>query len=345
MAPGNQRTDHMPMAEFRRRANERAFAGWTHTMPAQVVAITPVFDPDFNVFAAKVAHELRFYIVYRSDGGHFARGLVRSTTELEKIHAELKRAGYPAGQKVTIAAALYRRVHAEPTSRWMMSIRFGRVAIDVQEAERVTASAQVTANSDAYLGSRLLDITDKVALEPSWTGDRKKRLGDWAALARKLGYPKYLDLWYYNRALVARYIQIQYVNERKAMSGGKPPPFDGRYGVEEWRIYPFRYAFNDCKKRQGSFDDCYQPVANQLALAEREIFAQIDEVYKAAVKTAGALGQDLYDPGTYTNSPDTVYGTLAPFLRDFAKRLRDPDTVYGAFTKYSQVKPGFWEQF
>ncbi len=339
----SQRTDYMPIEEFRRRANEHELGGWTPILPKPVVLLTPTFDLDFDRFAANVAYELRHYIVYRSDGGYFARGLVRATQELQGLHAELKGEGYPPGQKITIAAALYRRSHREPTSRWMMSIKFARVSITADEAMAITASPQVTLQSERNLAERILDFAAQAANEPSWAGDRKKRLGDWVDLARKIGFPGFLDLWYYDRGLVALYVQVQFENERGEMTGHRDPPFDGHYRGMDWRVYPFRMAMAECKKKT-SVDDCYAHVANQLAQAERDIFSQIDDIYRTLAKSGPAQSLDPR-PGSITGSPERRFRSLAPFLKDLKKRLYDPNTLYGAFTKYSQTQPGFWDRY
>jgi hypothetical protein len=324
-----QRTDYMSIEEFRRRANEQIRAGWTPILPKQVVLVTPKFDIDFDKFAANVAYELRHYIVYRTDGGKFARGLVRATGQLTAIHGELRKRNYPVGQKITLAAALYRRSHPEPTGRWMMSVQFALVNISPDEAEKVTASPAVTAQSDRNLAEKVLNWAAQAAKEPRWAGDRKKRIGDWAELARKVGYPKFLDLWHYNRDLVALFVQYQFRGKRKAMTGGKPPPYDGTYRGIPWRVYPFKLIMDECKKR----DNCYAHVANQLALSERNILAMISEVHKAATELANLREQDI-GISSWTGSLEAKFGDLAPFLRDLKKQLYDVRSLMGAFTKH-----------
>ncbi|WP_163612537.1 hypothetical protein, partial [Klebsiella pneumoniae] len=72
-------TDYMPPAEFARRALEQTRLGFKPI--GQTLTIVATYDSDFDQFAAKVAHELRHYVVYRSDGGVFARGLVRASQD------------------------------------------------------------------------------------------------------------------------------------------------------------------------------------------------------------------------------------------------------------------------
>jgi hypothetical protein len=340
---GTPRTDYMSIEEFRKRANERLAAGWTPILPKQVVAITPTFNGDFDKFAASVAYEIRHYVVYRSDGGNFARGLVRATGELAIIHEELKAQKYPDGTKITLAAALYRRSHAEPTSRWMMSIKFGRIAIRPDESEKVTASEDITRESDRNLAERIFNWMDQAGNEPSWTGDGKKRIGDWAKLARSMGYPKFLELWHYNRAMVALFVQVQNFTKHRAMTGGKSPPYSGSYLSIPWRVYPFKAIMAECKKRT-NIDECYPVVANQLMVSERDLLAMIDDVYKATTKLGVAFGQDTR-PDSWTGSPDAKYGPLAAFLKDLKKQLNDVQTLMGTYTKYTQSKPGMWDSF
>src|SRR5690242_5006378 len=89
MAPP-ERTDFMPLEEFRRRMRMHRAQGWQPVLPHQEIIINPAFSGSFEKFAWSGAHELRHYIVYRSDGGVFARGLVRSTGDLQKIHKDLR---------------------------------------------------------------------------------------------------------------------------------------------------------------------------------------------------------------------------------------------------------------
>lgn len=342
-AQGPPRTDYTSMEEFKKRAKEQIRAGWTPILPKQVLAITPKFDNNFDTFAANVAYELRHYIVYRSDGGKFARGIVRATGELAIIHKELLQQKYPSGQKITIAAALYRRAHAVSKNRWMMSIKFGRVRIAPDASEKITASPEVTAQADKNLAEKILEWAEQAGNEPKWSGDRKKRIADWAALARQMGYPQFLELWHYNRDLVVPFVQYQNTNKRKAMTGGRLPPYDGTYMGMPWRVYPFKLIMAACKKKADS-NTCYTHVANQLALSERTILSMINDVHKATAKLGPV---NSMDPrlGSVTGSPEARYGNLAPFLRDLKQQLNDFRSLMGTFTKYTQAKPGFWDTF
>jgi len=332
----------MSIEEFRRRANMQIEGGWSH-IPGEVFVIYPEFDLDFDKFAASVAYQLRHQIVYRSDGGVFARGLVRATGDLAILHKEMRDAKIPVNQKVSMAAAMYRRKHSDPTSRYMMSVRFGRVAITEHESIEVNASAQVTAQSDANLGGRILDWAEQAGSEPSWDSERKKRIADWAKIARLLGYPRYLELWHYNRSIVAKFVQVQFENQREQMTGGRPAPYDGSWGTENWRVYPFKLIMAECK-RKTNVDDCYAHAANQLKQSEGNVLAMINDVYKAMIKYGSAHSQD-FRPGSVPGSADAKYRDLAPFLNDLKKQLNDINSLMQTYTQYTQYQPGVFDGY
>jgi hypothetical protein len=341
MAP-QDRTDFMPLEEFRRRMRMHIAEGWQPILPRQEIIVNPAFSASFEKFAWSAAHELRHYIVYRSDGGVFARGLVRSTGDLQKIHKDLRDLGINEGAKVRLAAALYRRKHAEPTKRYMMAVQFAHIPI-TGDAEVVEASPAVIQQSEENLANRVLDWAEQAGEEPKWSGDRKKRVADWAAVARRLGYPKFLELWHYNRGLVALYVQVQFEHKRKEMTAGKPPPFDGSWGAIPWRVYPFKLIMAECK-RKANVDDCYAHTANQLKQSEQDILAMIDDVYKAMIKYQSAHSQD-FRGGSVTGSAKAKYRDLAPFLEDLKKQLNDINTLMQTYTKNKQYDPGLFASF
>ena len=85
---------------------------------------TVKFSSNFDVFAANVAFKLRSLIIYRTDGGRYARGLVRAPGDLQKIHAALLRKSTSDGDPITLVARVYRRQDPVPSNRFVLSIRF-----------------------------------------------------------------------------------------------------------------------------------------------------------------------------------------------------------------------------
>ena len=50
--------------------------------------ITIRFSRDYDTFVAQTAYALRHYMVYRTDGGNFARGLIRTSQHLAALHLQ-----------------------------------------------------------------------------------------------------------------------------------------------------------------------------------------------------------------------------------------------------------------
>jgi hypothetical protein len=240
MADGSQRTDYMAMEEFKKRAMEHMARGDQPLGETRMLVVK--FDSDFNRFAANVAYELRHLVVYRTDGGHFARGLVRQTGQLANFHRELLENSIANGTRVSVAARLYRRANPDPTLRWMMSVQFGRLVI-ATEGEQIYASPAVAEQSGKNLAELVLQHAAIVVENPHWSGDRQKRLRDWIKLAQQVGYPGFLDLWYYNRVAVFEYVNWDTTEgRRKAMTTRTAGnlPFDGTTGGMNdapWRNY------------------------------------------------------------------------------------------------------------
>src|SRR5208282_1764915 len=101
-------TNYMPEEEFvmRREAAKRRGDIWMHTSGDLLVP----FDSDFDKFAANVAYAIRGLVVYRSDGGVFARGLVRASGHLKMYHdAQMAVTPPTNGTKIRLVAIFYRR--------------------------------------------------------------------------------------------------------------------------------------------------------------------------------------------------------------------------------------------
>src|SRR5262249_30383889 len=142
------RVDYMPSEEFKRREGEYNRLG-IHPVDHTFHLLVP-FDSSYDQFVGNIAHELRHYIVYRSDGGLFARRLVRAADEMKDIHQRFLQAGSlrPNGSKVRLDAQLFRRDRADPSQRWAMYIVFETPDVIDGEAIDITASPEVTGKSE-----------------------------------------------------------------------------------------------------------------------------------------------------------------------------------------------------
>ena len=334
----------MDMAEFKRRAREQQALGYKAI--GETVDLPVAFDPAFDSYAANAAHGLRHLVVYRSDGGHFARGLVRQSGDLAKIHKHLADAGIAKGSKILLAARLYRRVHPVPNMNWMMSVRFAIQSMDM-ETERIEASPQVTAQSDKNFGEYLLHHIRLVVEDPRWSGDRQVRLREWVSIAERLGYPKYLELWYYNRVATFEYVNWNTTDpRRKSMTSatGGNLPFDGTTGgmsygssfsappSTPWRNYPFKTIFEKSKHRK-DVNDYHGLINHELIFAEDEVLRSISEITKQIKRVSAAGGLDF---SSNSGRPSDNLGALASkFLQDFGKRLKDNDSLYATYLKPS----------
>jgi len=358
MGGGSQRIDYLPTDEFKKRAREHIARGDKALGETRILVVA--FDTNFDRFAANVAYELRHLIVYRSDGGHFARGLVRQTGQLEGFHRLLVQQSVVNGTKVSLAARLYRRASPDPGLRWMMSIQFGQPTIefDRDEGGHIEASPTVTLQSEKNFADLVLQHAAIVVENPHWSGDRQKRLRDWIKLAEQAGYPAFLDLWYYNRVAVFEYVNWDTTDlRRKAMTTktGGGLPFDGTTGGMSggrtfsappntpWRERPFRNAIAKCKG-QHNIDDCHGLIGAELKFAESEIFESISEMNKQIKRTSFASGLDPDQESTGAAS-DSLGPVATKFYKDVGARLHDAKSLYATYMRYTQSKGGWADRY
>lgn len=331
---GPTRTDHMPLEEFQRRARAEKRAG-IRAGVKEPFKLAVVFDPDFDIFAASVAAELRRRITYRSDGGVFARGLVRATLQLKAIHTRFRTTPVPKGQRVRIDARLYRRDDSDPTKRYAMAVQFANPGhFDQDEGEIVTPRPDVSADLERKYAFDLLDVITDLTQSSwwnppnGWGKDQVKHIRDWVHLAHRVGYPAFKNLWYYNANAVGRYVQVQTSEPtRKDMtmaSGGKTP-FSGNTGSpmpEEWRIFPFQELLTVCKPHANKLEECRNTIGRHLWETEGRIDTSMGKINLSkdqhAQLTSGALGGSLKDS----------YPRLDEFFKHMADLANSPLTLY-----------------
>jgi hypothetical protein len=230
----------MPAEEFRKRRLEARRRGDKYMRSSGVFLVN--FDSNFDVFAANVAYELRYLMTYRSDGGNFARGVVRASGDLQAIHTAYTGSanGPPAnGTKIRLNAIFYRRQDVAPTNRWMMSIRFNAPDFEwANDADEITASQEVTQQSQENGMKAVLHCANLLAAD--FTGQQGDQIRKMLAIADRVGYRRNWDLWYYNRAALSEYMDFLTAEPRRVAMAGQNR-FEGYvYPHGEWKIYPFR---------------------------------------------------------------------------------------------------------
>lgn len=356
---GDVRTDYMPLDEFRHRAIQAIRRG-DQSLPAKVIDIKVRFTESFDAFVHDVAYALRHEVVYRSDGGHFARGFVRASGDLAEVHALLRKNEARPGEEVRLTALFFRRNHLDPTKRWAMSVRFlpRTITVDPDEEGIISARPEVMADLEKSLAQKMLDgvsaAVDSSAWNPPnhWGSDRVKRIRDWIHLAYRVGYPAYLNLWYYDRRAAWWYCRWNTTDsERARMSagtGGKLP-FDGSTGGVSgpWRHYPFKDAIAAC--RGADPDDCVAKAGDIMRNAESDIFDTISDLNQEVQRLAPVT--NLSDPKTMLHPISSMKGatadatgpTVSAFLKHFKSLLTNQMTLYAPYMRYEQSYMTFWQ--
>ena len=321
------------------------------------------FDTDFDKFGANVAFALRGMVVYRTDGGKFARGLVRASGDLLNIYRDLKDAKLRTGDAVRLVARVFRRVNPLPGNHWVMSIQFAHVAEDMisdDTGDNIIASEDVSRKANQnFMEAALPHAAAVFSDKQRFPGERGDRIRKWLDLAQRLGWPHNFDMWYYARPAVNTYIKWETAqpdeennpnSKRRRMTAttsGKMP-FDGNTGSPtqiDWRIFPFRNALNMCKGRD---PDCLaSAVVNELIHDEDEILRTYAEIDKEIGRVSSLPSFDPYGgnynpfkKGVLTSNYASSLGPLAfAFLNHFYSLGKDENTLYSVF----KPKDSFWK--
>lgn len=292
MLPPNAATAHTDRETFRKRARQAHKRGDKYM--GKIEDIRVKFHPKFDQFAAAVAYAIRHKVVYRSDGGKFARGLVRASGDLQKIHAEYVNASTVAGATIRLKAKFWRRKDEKTLNRWVMSIRFSapdwygeEKGDEIIADEEVSKSAKAR-NLDNFIDRGLILCNDI----PGKTGQRIKKFLEFAD---KLKYPHNINLWYYTE-----YAALHYVNwrtddkTRRRMTkdtGGKMP-FDGHTGsgyTGMWRAYPLQIP---AKNYSADWPDSRViTVLKAINYNATKAYAEIEKLLDAAAAGAGSVGK------------------------------------------------------
>jgi hypothetical protein len=317
------RTDHTPLSILQQRdqaAMERRdqYVGTTST-------ITVKFAPTFEEFAANVAHKLSHWVVYRTDGGRFARALVRKSGSLEKLYHYWHDQKIPTNSSVKLVATLYRRQDPLANNRWVMEIFFekpGAETIDFGDSEGDIVI--VTRNRFQALQTTTMDKIISVAVSFSYQnffkpGEEFKRIRKMADIAERIGSRKAWDLWYYNYNPMRVYIFHSTDSQKKEMTRATNGaiPFDGRcaYTTSHWRTYPFR----EMAQRHG-----LRKVVEMTNAVAKDLLAYDQRMLKGINKISADLSKIRLGGGS-------IYKSAWPFVEHLQTLLNSPDHLYYAY--------------
>jgi hypothetical protein len=145
------------------------------------------------------------------------------------------------------------------------------------------------------------------------TGERIRKM---IGIANRLGYPKNLQLWYYNPKLMWEYFNWRTDNKRRAVmtSGTRGKmPFDGYAHPEQWRNYPFQ----DMASRYGVADmtSCTPEIKNYLIVMHDQIETSFTNIQQQ---------MDIAQSGVHKGAPEM-------FLKHLHDLRASPDHLYSAF--------------
>lgn len=323
--PNQKHTEFTPMQVLHRRAQSARKRGDRYVQSLHDIKVK--FDQNFDQFAASVAYELRHKIVYRTDGGNFARGLVRQTGDLKLLHDVYLTTNTPAGSVIRLNVIFVRRQDPVPPNRWTMSLRF--IAPDwVEEEEEVIVADQTrVTNARCTALERIHVCMESVAKNlPGLFGERVRRM---IAIADQVDCPKSLDLWYYNRAAAIEFFTWRTSDDRRnemmATTKGKLP-FDGYIHPHgEWRIYPFRDLVQ--KFAHKSLDDCGPEMQIVLEFHHTQIANTFHDINRELNKADPLLAE----LNKFYKGASSMYGLGEPFLEHLKKLQDTKDHLYSAF--------------
>ncbi|CDI02849.1 hypothetical protein BN873_350105 [Candidatus Competibacter denitrificans Run_A_D11] len=317
------RTDHTPLSVLKKRDNaamERRdqYVGSTST-------ITVKYALAFDDFAANVAHKLRHWIVYRTDGGRFARALVRKSGSLEKLHRYWNENKVPPGSSVKLVATLYRRQDPLAANRWMMEMFFEKpsadeINFDESDGEIVIVRRNRVKELQMTAMSKIIRVAVSFSYQNSVKpGEEFNRILKMAGIAERLGSHKAWDLWYYNYNPMRVYIFNSTNSQKKEMTKATngAMPFDGRcaYTSSHWRTYPFR----EMAQKHGLKDlvEMTNGVTKDVLMYDQRMLTGINKISADLSKIRSGGG--------------TLYKSAWPFVEHLQKLLESPDHLYYAY--------------
>jgi hypothetical protein len=234
------------------------------------------YSREWNQFVKNVAHSIRMHVVYRSDGGKFARELVAHwKTRLKAIHSDIKTLNETSeGEVILLWVELYRRKDPSPGNQWVLAAWFepANYSADFDKGE----SSNVPSADERF--ERFLN--DAVIALPLIGGRQGRKIRRYIEYATRVGRAKTLKLWIYSPWAVQQYREASEKEREKMFAeGGGNLPLDGEisHGGGPWRKYPLKEALEAHLARgetwtRATMVEYLQDIDNELEKSLGQIF-------------------------------------------------------------------------
>jgi hypothetical protein len=240
------RTDATPDRVIRKRIREARRRGEQNIL-VQQLDFYVAFSPDFDLFSARVAHALRRHLFYRTDGGRFARGLVRQPeSRLREVHKYFADLPTRENHRAALVTRLIRRKGPKPGDRWVLQIEF---AVPVHDHTFEDSGSDVDTNRFKEMEKHFFDRARNIITNSNDIPKKRKRILAYLDLADGLDWPHFLELWHYTPAAVRAFSDAsEEEREKMVAAGGGKFPLDGKLPGQrskelKWRTKPFEYIF------------------------------------------------------------------------------------------------------
>lgn len=265
------------------------------------------FRKNFNEFANDVAYLLRHKMIYRSDGGRRARGIVRANGKLKLIHNAYLRLEYIEGQHIFLRIILVRIKDKIPPNRWMVGVDFKSelfqkdLVFEKDKVEGTPCHFLETLFALANFGAQTFSEKDRA------------RINLLIRFAENIGCHKCYNLWYYNR----------YTNPntsdkiRKQMSEHTNArlPLDGTSRCSphyRWRVYPFKDIANASRISLNAGGNVSLGVAQDFRRHWNEIDQSLGDLYRNIGRGSGAVSAQKLFPWSASDAQKKVFGLAVP---------------------------------
>jgi len=254
----DRRNDYMSRKKLEKRLLE-AKRGGSRVYRQLII---PIPHPrTLDAFVREVAHAIREYVVYRTDGGNFARGLVRHSRDLTRMWNWTQSDEQKETETHEIRVHLLRRRAPKHSDRWVLELQMFKPAVreiifEKKEGNVIQPNLRdVKERAEAVIDHILQkidapEVLGKAAQVYGKGKDKKinkERARAYFVLADHVGWPKFKTLWCYHQDAVENFCKATIEDRNKWLQGKKKFPLEGLTGTmghgpapdQPWRLYPF----------------------------------------------------------------------------------------------------------